>query len=57
MSDPGRCHETEKWLTPDSVVLSMLLQLELQMKDMEDQEDTEGMEGIIFRLIVLVKNG
>ena len=33
----------------------MLLQLELQMKDMEEQEDTEGMEGIIIRLIVLVK--
>ena len=32
------------------VVLSMLLQLKLQMKDMEEQEDTEGMEGIIMRL-------
>ena len=39
------------------VILSMLLQHKLQMKDMEEQEDTEGMEGIISRLIVLVKQG
>ena len=32
------------------VILSIILQLELQIKDMEEQEDTEGMEGIIIRL-------